>query len=78
MIKILADFNNKDEQGRVCLDTMGALKDIAVHKSELTEGMEVLLYERGDFEVRAKLIFDLGLWKGVPLMDTLRYYEEKP
>lgn len=77
MIKILADFNNKDEHGRVCLDTAGALKAIAEHKAELREGLVVLLYERDDFEVHAKLIFDLGMWKGIPDMDTLRYYDDK-
>lgn len=77
MIKILADFNNKDEQGRVRLSTVGALKDITMHRSELREGMEVILYEENDFEVRAKLIYDLGMWKGIPDMDTLRYYDDK-
>ena len=55
----------------------GALKDITEHKSVLVEDMVVLLYERGDFEVCAKLIFDLGMWKGIPDMDTLRYYDDK-
>lgn len=77
MIKILADFNNKDEHGCVRLSTVGALEDIATHRRELREGMEVILYEENDFEVRAKLIFDLGMWKGIPDMDTLRYYDDK-
>jgi hypothetical protein len=76
MIKILADFNNRDEQGRVRLSTAGALKDIAKHKAELREGLEVIPYEERDFEVRAKLVFDLGMWKGVPDMATLRYYDD--
>jgi len=75
MIKILSDFNNRDEQGRVRLSTIGALRDISVHRSELREGLEVLLYE-DEFEMIARLVYDLGMWKGILREETIRYYDE--
>lgn len=78
MIRIFADFNNKDEQGRVRLSTVGSLKDVAEHKSELREGLEVILYTPDEFEMLGTLVFDLGMWKGIPHLETIRYYDENP
>jgi len=72
MIRIFADFNCQDEQGRVMLDTVGSLEDIEKHRAVLKEGMEVILYTPGDFEVRGTLTFD-KIWLGIPDLSTNRY-----
>ncbi|MBI2386061.1 MAG: hypothetical protein HYV14_08605 [Elusimicrobia bacterium] len=72
MIRIYADFNSQDEQGRVRLSTVGSRKDIERHRSKLKEGMEVILYTPGDFEVRGTLTFD-QIWLGIPDLSTIRY-----
>lgn len=76
MIRIYADFNCQDEQGRVRLSTVGSRKDIERHRASLKEGMEVILYTPGDFEVHGTLTFD-GIWLGIPDFATIRYYETK-
>lgn len=72
MIRIYADFNSSDEQGRVRLSTVGSKKDIELHRASLKEGLEVILYTPGDFEVRGTLTFD-QIWLGIPNWDTIRY-----
>lgn len=74
LIRIYADFNSKDEQGRVRLSTVGSLEDIEKHSTELIEGLEVILHTPGDFEMRGTLTFD-GIWLGIPHYNTIRYYE---
>jgi hypothetical protein len=41
--RIFADFNNADRNGRVRLNTHGALDDIARNGIHIAEGMTVLL-----------------------------------
>ena len=42
-IKLFADFNNADKNGRVRLNTKGTLDDLANHNIFLKVGLEVLL-----------------------------------
>jgi len=74
MLRIYADFNSCDEEGRVCLNTVGSLRDIDAHRAELREGMTVLLYEPDEFEVEGSLVFD-RIWWGIPDLSTLRYLD---
>ena len=74
MLRIYADFNTCDEQGRVCLNTVGSLRDIDAHRAELHEGERVLLYVPDDFEVEGTLEFD-RIWLASPDLSTLRYLE---
>lgn len=76
MIRIYADFNSTDEQDRVRLSTTGSRKDIELHRSQLKEGLEVILYMSDEFEVRGTLTFD-NIWLGIPDWDTIYYYETK-
>jgi len=76
MIRIYADFNHKDDQGRVILDTAGSLADIENHKNELTEGMEVLLYMEDEFEIEGILVFD-RVWLAIPNFATLHYMNQE-
>ena len=72
MIRIYADFNHQDEQGRVFLDTVGSLADIKRHEGVLTDGLRVLLYMEDDFEVEGTLSFD-GVWFAAPDLGTLHH-----
>jgi hypothetical protein len=65
MIRIYADFNSCDEQGRVQLNTVGSLRDIKQCENVLEEGMRVLLYMTDEFEVYGTLVFE-GIWMGIP------------
>jgi len=58
---------------RVCLNTIGALKDIEKYVQLLTPGMKVILYE-DEFELEASLELDDGEWLGKPDMSTIKYY----
>ena len=64
MIRIYADFNSKDEQGRVVLKSVASLRDLEVHKDEIHVGMKVTLY-MPDVEVDGVLVFD-RVWLGIP------------
>jgi len=48
MVRVWADFNNRDEQGRVRLNTVGSLKDIEKHHDEIREGTKVILNAEED------------------------------
>ncbi len=73
MLKLYADFNCCDEQGRIWLNTVGSLKDIKQHENVLEEGMKVLLYMTDEFEVCGTLVFE-EIWLGIPDFSTIRYY----
>ena len=73
MIRIYADFNSCDKQGRVRLNTVGSLKDIKQYENVLKEGMRVLLYMKDEFEVYGTLVFE-DIWLGIPDFGTIRYY----
>ena len=75
MIRIYADFNHCDEQGRVLLDTVGSLADIGENEAALAEGMVVLLVMDEELEVEATLGFD-RVWRAVPDFETLRHLDD--
>jgi hypothetical protein len=75
MLRIYADFNCQDEQGRVLLNTVGSLRDIEAQKNELIAGLKVMLYVTDDFEVEGTLVFE-QVWRAVPDLSTIRYYDE--
>jgi len=70
MIRIYADFNSRDDQGRVALNTTGSLRDLEAYKDELSVGMRVILY-MPDIEVEGVLAFD-KVWLGIPDLATTR------
>jgi len=72
MIRIYADFNSCDEQGRVRLSTVGSLKDIDRYKEILVDGMRVMLYTTDEFEVCGTLVFE-EIWLGIPDWNTIHY-----
>jgi hypothetical protein len=72
MIKIYADFNSCDDQGRVMLNTVGSLRDLERHKKVLAAGMQAIFYAPGEFEVHGTLVFE-GIWIGIPDWSTILY-----
>ncbi len=75
-IRIYADFNSCDEQGRVMLNTVGSLRDLEKYKAALREGAPVVLYVPGEFEVSGTITFE-DIWKGVPDWSTILYESAK-
>ncbi|MFN0110517.1 MAG: hypothetical protein ACKVZH_16805 [Blastocatellia bacterium] len=73
MVKLYVDFNSCDEQGRVCLNTIGSLESIKQYGETLENGMKVLLFMKDEFEVQGTLFFE-GIWLGIPDFSTIRYY----
>lgn len=74
MIRIYADFNARDAQGRAILTIPGSLPDIEQNRDALVSGLRVVLYTPEEFELEATLEFAEG-WVGVPDFSTIRYYK---
>jgi len=49
LITIFVDFNNADQEGRIRLNTAGALHDIITKNINLVDSLEVLLDDRQEF-----------------------------
>lgn len=67
ILRIYADFNSRDEQGRCWL--LGK-----EHQDQFQDGMEVLLNVQYEFEVHAKLVFDRR-WLAIPDMSTIVHFD---
>jgi hypothetical protein len=74
MIRIYADFNTRDEKDRVALNTVGSLHDLETHKCELIDGLPIILY-MPDVEVSGNLVFDEGIWWGIPDWNTVHHLD---
>ena len=72
MIRIYADANAKDEQGRLVLSIEGSRKDIERYGDEVKEGTQVTLNVQDEFEVTAALTFD-EVWLAIPDWSTITY-----
>ena len=73
MIRIYADFNERDCQGRPVLEIPGSRRDMLQHKDKLGPGVRVILYQPAELEVEATLVFDNG-WVAEPDWQTVKYY----
>jgi hypothetical protein len=74
MIRIYADFNERDQLGRPVLSIPGSLPDIEQNKNKLMPGLRVILYQPGELEVEATLAYD-RCWVAVPDWDTIKHYD---
>jgi hypothetical protein len=63
-IKIFVDFNNADVNGRIRLNTVGSLHDIAVLGEEIRVGLEVLLDDEEELSIKGvvEFSFDEDIW----------------
>ena len=76
MLRIYADFNDSDEQGRVRLDPRGSRTDVRAHGDALVEGLRVVLYMTDELEVEGTLVFE-QIWRGIPDWSTIRYLDSR-
>ena len=44
IVRIYADFHNADEQGRLRLNCVGTIEDLARYRVELRDGKKLVLY----------------------------------
>ena len=44
IVRIYADFHNADEQGRLRLNCVGTIEDLARYRVELQDGEKLVLY----------------------------------
>jgi hypothetical protein len=77
MIRIYADANSRDQDGRYDLAIVRARRDLETHKDEIKDGTKVLLNVQDEFEVAATLVFDRHYqrWFGIPDDKTIRFYK---
>lgn len=72
-LKVYADFQNADRQGRVRLNCVGTVEDLAQHQIVLQEGLVLTLYsEELEAEGRVHYSTDERLWVAVIDWDAIR------
>jgi hypothetical protein len=76
-IRIYADINNCEENGKVRLNTHGSLSNLFKREKKIHTGMLVWLHDE-EFEVESKLEYDQKwkIWLGEPNWSTIRYSSE--
>jgi hypothetical protein len=70
---VYADLQNADTQGRLRLNCIGTIRDLARQNLALREGLELTLYDE-DLEVDGEVVFsrDEHLWVAVIDWDGVR------
>ena len=71
--RVFADFHNADAKGRVRLNCVGTVEDLACQKISLTEGQGLILYSE-DLEVDGVVRYSPkeNLWVAVIDWDAIR------
>ncbi len=71
--RVFADFHNADAKGRLRLNCVGTVEDLACQKISLTEGQSLILYSE-DLEVDGVVRFSQkeNLWVAVIDWDAIR------
>ncbi len=75
LIRIYADSNNRDEEGRFNLNVAGSIRDIEALGPAVKTGEQVVLHMTDEFEVTGTLEFDV-IWKAVPDWNSIKYLNE--
>jgi hypothetical protein len=75
MLRVYADFNCQDEDGKVRLDVAGSLTDLKGVATTIANGTRVILYVPNELEVEANLNFDSNreIWLATPDYATTRH-----
>jgi hypothetical protein len=73
--RIFADFHNADPQGRLRLNCVGTVEDLAHQKISLREGQSLVLYSE-DLEVDGAVQYseEENLWVAVIDWDAIREF----
>jgi hypothetical protein len=74
---VYADLQNADSQGRLRLNCIGTIRDLARQKISLHEGLELIVYD-GDLEVEGKVRFsqEEHVWVAVIDWEAIRPKQE--
>ena len=71
--KVYADFHNADARGRLRLNCVGTVEDLARHQIVLRDGLLLSLYsEELEVEGQVQYSTDENLWVAVIDWDTIR------
>jgi hypothetical protein len=75
--KVFVDFHNADEQGRLRLNCIGAIEDLAHQQAELENGQQLTLYSE-DLEVDGVVQFseDEKVWVATIDWNQIRQVEQ--
>jgi hypothetical protein len=75
--RVFVDFHNADEQGRLRLNCIGTLEDLARQKAELENGQQLTLYSE-DLEVDGVVQFseDEKVWVATIDWNQIRQVEQ--
>ena len=78
IVKIYADFHNADKQGRLRLNCVGTIEDLARYRVELRDGEKLVLYSE---ELEADGVVTYSTNENADLsnivLDALRYETKK-
>jgi hypothetical protein len=75
--RVFVDFHNADEQGRLRLNCIGTIEDLARHQAELENGQKLTLYGE-DLEVDGVVEFseDEKVWVATIDWNQIRQVEQ--
>jgi len=75
--RVFVDFHNADEQGRLRLNCIGTIEDLARQQAELEDGQRLTLYSE-DLEVDGIVQFskDEKVWVAVIDWNQIRQVEQ--
>jgi hypothetical protein len=75
--RVFIDFHNADEQGRLRLNCIGTIEDLARHQAELENGQKLTLYGE-DLEVDGVVEFseDEKVWVATIDWNQIRQVEQ--
>ncbi len=77
-VRVYADFNNADPQGRLRLNSVGTAQDLALRPIKLQEGLELTLYGEGlEVEGQVEYSHEENLWVAVIDWEAIREVEPK-
>lgn len=76
LFRVFVDFHNADEQGRLRLNCIGTIEDLARQQAELENGQELTLYSE-DLEVDGVVQFsdDEKVWVATIDWNQIRQVE---
>ncbi len=75
--RIFADFHNADTQGRLRLNCIGTVEDLARQQSTLKDGQAITVYsEELEADAVVQYATDEGLWVAVIDWDAIRRVQD--
>ncbi len=72
---IFADFNSRDEDDAVWLNTNGTVRDLQEMNLKLAEGQTIWVTD-GEIEMVGTVTFREGMWVAIPDAEGMKYVDE--